>query len=261
MSRLVLQPNTQVRYIGFQNGKPSWEVIMGTINGRYHHPSYPDRSLSLQLNQSVVTVTQASFQAKNEITDKSVTAYDQPLHLSMASTAEVDQTTIVVDPGETYVLLASDPTSSAYAQTELETTETATTLTATASTTTTSDQIDSTQTQMSIFPESLNELVIQPATSSINLTMSTAQPLTFIWTESDPTIANQKYRIFRSESTPLDEKTAHGYRTTAGTRYVSYVWPVPSINTTYHFRVCRLKNNQCEIWSNAITIPAGTLNR
>lgn len=259
ISRLVLQPNTQVHYLGFQRGKPTWEVITGTVNGRYDHPSNPDRALALQLNQSTVTITQATFQVRNELTDTSVTAYDQPLQIELAATAETDQTTLTVQPGETYALSESNSTIATNSQVESVPTEPAPATATSSSQTATTDQSNPIQSQTTILPDSLQDFGLPSLTSSISLTISTTKPLTLIWTESNAPTESQKYRIFRSETTPLDEKTAEGYRTATGKQQVSYVWPLPSKTKTYHFRVCRLTNNQCEVWSNTITIPAGTV--
>lgn len=262
ISRLVLQPNTHVQYIGFQNGSPTWRIITGTVNGRYDHPTDNNRSLTLKLNQSMLAIAHATFQVKNELTDQSVTAYDQPLTINLGTTSDSDQSQIItVLPGKTYTFTgsdqtpplaettpepAADPAAMNIAQDKPENASTSSTVT---------------QPSEVILPDSLKDFVAPPLTSSISLTIGTTKPLTFIWTESSATATKHSYRIFRSETEPLDEKTAAGYRTTTGTQHVSYAWPLPSTATTYHLRVCRLKNNQCEVWSNTITIPAGTFSQ
>ncbi len=260
VSRLVLQPNTQAHYIGFQNGSPIWQVVAGTVNGRYAHPAYPDRSLTLQLNQSELFINQATFQAHNELTEKSVTAYDQPLIVHLGATSESEQTqTITVQPGETYSFTVSnqvEPVAEITPSDQLSNTndDSVTTSSATTSTSTI-------EPPEIVLPESLQDFVAPTITNSINLTIGTTKPLTFIWTESSSASIKQSYRIFRSQTTPLDEASADGYRTTTGTQHVSYAWPLPSADQTYYLRVCRLKNNRCEVWSNTISIPAGTFSQ
>jgi hypothetical protein len=269
VSRLVLQPNTQVHYLGFQDGTPTWQVIAGTINGRYAPPN-SDRSLTIQIDQSMLTVTQATFRVRNELTEKSVTAYDQSLAIQLGASPESDLAqTISIQPGETYSLNVSDQSSPVVESTNTPTYDVSLpieTITendpAAVATDATIDVTTTTNQPLELLlPESLQNFAMPTVVDSINLTIGSTQPLTFIWTEAGTRTAQQNYRIFRSESTPLDEKTANGYRTTTGAQHVSYAWPLPSTETTYHLRVCRLKNNQCEAWSNTITIPAGTFSQ
>lgn len=262
VSRLVLQPNTQVQYIGFQNGSPTWQVITGTINGRYDHPADSDRVLTLKLNQSVLSVVHATFQVKNELTDTSVTAYDQPLTINLGTAPDSDlKQTITVLPGETYAFTGSDSVEPIAEITPEPTTESSALVVAQGNSNNASVSATTTQSTEVVLPDSLQDFVTPQLTNSISLTIGATKPLTFIWTEASQTATKQSYRIFRSETEPLDEKTAAGYRTTTGTQHISFAWPLPSTNTTYYLRVCRLKNNLCEVWSNTITIPAGTFDQ
>lgn len=265
MSRLVIQPNSHIQYLGYQQGKPTWQLITGTANGTYTHPTNPNRSLNIKLNESVVVVNNAAFQIRNQLDEQSITAYDQPLLITLGIIDEHAPQDVTVYPGDTYTFDLSNSVVAIEAP-ELSDSPTNITLPDQTQNSTTNDietpesSPSSTLSFETVIP-SQPEIQIPPQISNtLSLTIGARSPLTFLWIETGTVAAEHRYRIFRSETQPLDENNAAAYRTTTGTKQTSFAWPLPTNNKTYYVRVCRLVANTCETWSNTITIPAHTFD-
>ncbi len=250
-SRLTLQPETELKYLGYVNGQPNWLLLGGTINGRYVSASKP---LLLTIDESTIAINIATFKAVNMLDQQYVTVFDQSVTVSSTKIADIDQIektdAILVSAGETYQLTAGSVTASAE---EISPTPTEEAIISTNSATITPQ------------PTPASTPLITKPSSTIKLTLGQPDPLTFIWIDQSiqnqpgggTTKNNASFRLMRGTDQTVDETSAAAYRTVSGQNLSSYKWPLPDTKTTYYFRVCRLSGKTCAAYSNTLTfLPA-----
>lgn len=256
LSRLTLEPETELQYLGYVNGQPSWVLLSGSLKGRYVSTAKP---LLITIDESTIAVTIATFEAVNTLEQQYVTVFDQSVTVASAKTvlpdvnqAAVADEAVVVVAGETYQLA-----------TTMTTADEGTPVTPSIST---EETVVSTDSAILITPPpTIVEIAPTNPPSEIKLTIGQPTPLTFVWV--DQSIQNQPssknsatFRLLRGKSPTLDETSADAYRTTSGQNLTSYQWPLPDKNSTYYVRVCRLSGKTCAAYSNTLTFIGQTEN-
>jgi len=254
VSRFTLEPESELKYLGYTNGQPHWILLGGSIKGRYVSSAKP---LLITLNESTIAITIATFQAVNTLDQQYVTVFDQSVTVSSTKTIDTDTEsgtdTITIAAGETYQLNSND-----VAVSTQETVQTPFT----------SSDIATSTVSATLTPTlEPTSLVSAPTItqSQIKLTIGQPDPLTFVWV--DQTIQNQaasknsaSFRLLRGKSATLDETSADAYRTVSGQNLTSYQWSLPDKDNTYYFRVCRLSGKTCAVYSNTLTFTGQTEN-
>ncbi len=256
VSQIGLQSDSQLIYEGVSNGASTWELLSGSISGRYLGSQ--QNPLKIEVGSNEVTITSATFKISNTLSNQSVTVYDKTVELTYSDETTEDETPILIGSGETYSFTNS-------AIVESEVIIPADNLTTTATTSVTLPTPEESRISLTMLPPPTAPIATtaatQTATKPLLLTIGKTTPkITFIWINPNSDSASKKvaYRLLRSSAKPLDQKTATGFRNITGGK-TSYDWALPDKNNTYYFRVCTIEKNSCTNYSDTITfLPENT---